>query len=76
MNLSPDRKKRWTLYAIVFGASAILLSLFAWNRVLGPSSHFHFLDLANSFLDGRLDTDTPRRFRGQAPRSEDRKSVV
>jgi hypothetical protein len=56
---------------LLFLGSAAVLSLFSWNYVIRPSRHFHFLDLANSFLDGRLDTDTPRRFRNQAPRPGD-----
>jgi hypothetical protein len=62
---------RWRTAAILFVASAAVLGLFSWDRILQPSRHFHFLDLANSFLDGRLDTDTPRRFRGQQPRATD-----
>lgn len=63
-----SRKKTLTA---VFVLSAILLSLFSWDRVLSPSRHFHFLDLANSFLNGRLDTDTPNRLRGEAERPDD-----
>jgi hypothetical protein len=37
-----------------------MYSLCAWDRLLAPSPQFHFVDLAQSFLDGRLDTDTPR----------------
>jgi hypothetical protein len=33
----------------------------AGRRALSPSPQFHFVDLAQSFLDGRLDTDTPKR---------------
>lgn len=32
----------------------------AWDRLAQPSAQFHFVDLASSFLDGRLDTETPR----------------
>jgi len=56
---------------VLFVASAVLLALFSWDRVLGPSPHFHFLDLAHSFLQGRLDTDTLNRHRGQRPRPDD-----
>lgn len=55
----------------VFVGSGAVLALTAWDRVLRPSPHFHFLDLARSFLDGRLDTDTPRRFRGMKPQPDD-----
>ncbi len=43
----------------VIGLIAYAVS--AWDRLAAPSPHFHFVDLAASFLDGRLDTDTPRR---------------
>ena len=56
---------------LVLVGSALGLALFSWNNVLGPSKHFHFLDLAHSFLEGRVDTDTPRRFLGQKPRDDD-----
>ncbi len=56
---------------LLFAGSALVLGLFSWNNILEPSRHFHFLDLANSFLHGRLDTDTPRRFRGQKERPDD-----
>ena len=50
------QKFAWRL----FGISFLIYSLFAFERLLEPSPHFHFTDLAHSFLDGRLDTDTPR----------------
>jgi len=52
---------------LVFAAALTVLALFAWDRVYQPSPHFHFVDLAHSFLDGRLDTDTPRVRRNAAP---------
>jgi len=45
---------------LVFITVVAAYSLCAWDRMLGPSPQFHFVDLAQSFLDGRLDTDTPR----------------
>jgi len=60
---------------LAFVGSLGLLVLFSWDRVLKPSPHFHFLDLANSLLQGRLDTDTPKRFRGQRERPEDPKGL-
>ncbi len=62
-------RARWAV--ALFLGSAAALALVAWDRVLGPSPHFHFLDLANSFLQGRLDTDTPKRTRGMRARAED-----
>lgn len=59
------------LPVLLFAGSAAVLALFSFDRVLEPSRHFHFMDLANSFLDGRLDTDTPRRFRGGQDRPDD-----
>jgi len=56
---------------LLFGVSAIVLGLFSWNWILSPSPHFHFTDLANSFLSGRLDTETPRHHRGERQRPED-----
>jgi len=47
--------------ALVFVVCLLGLGLFAWERVLQPSPHFHFVDLAHSFMSGRLDTDSPRR---------------
>lgn len=64
-------EKKWLQMIILFVATTAVLSLFAWDRVLEPSPHFHFLDLANSFLEGRLDTDTPKRYRGQTPKPDD-----
>lgn len=71
MNRFQDLWKRWRIPLLLFAGCAAGLSLFSWNYVLQPSKHFHFLDLANSFLDGRLDTDTPKRFRNQQPRPDD-----
>ncbi len=45
----------------IFTITLVILSLFAWERTRTPSPHFHFVDLAHSFLNGRLDTDTPRK---------------
>ncbi len=46
---------------VVFVVSTAGLSLFAWERLKEPSPHFHFVDMAYSFLKGRLDTDAPRK---------------
>jgi len=63
--------KRFLTMTLLFAGSACIFALFSFDRVLSPSPHFHFLDLANSFLHGRLDTDTPRRFRGGQARQDD-----
>ena len=65
------RKSRLVTMLVLFLACSAGLALFSWDRVLGPSRHFHFLDLANSFVHGRLDTESPKRFRGQAARPDD-----
>jgi hypothetical protein len=59
------------LAAAIFAIVSAVYALTAWDRVLGPSDHFHFVDLAHSFLDGRLDTDTPRRARNRPANPDD-----
>lgn len=54
----------------MFATVAAVYSLCAWDRLLAPSAQFHFVDLAASFLHGRLDTDTPRE-RSQNARDDD-----
>lgn len=44
---------------LVFVVVTSVYALLSWNRILQPSPQFHFVDLAHSFLEGRLDTDTP-----------------
>ena len=65
-------KLAWRL----FGASLVVYSLFAFERLIEPSPHFHFTDLAHSFLDGRLDTDTPRVRWDDSKHSEDLRDAV
>lgn len=70
----PDGRTRWQrlkLPLLLFVIGAVGLALPAWDRVLGPSPHFHFVDLAESFMAGRLDTDTPKRPRSGRPRPDD-----
>ncbi|MGM0578631.1 MAG: hypothetical protein ACQEXJ_23100 [Myxococcota bacterium] len=43
----------------LFAAVAGVYALIAWDRLAEPSPQFHFVDLAHSFMEGRLDTDTP-----------------
>jgi len=50
----------------------VIYALFSWDFLVKPSPHFHFLDQAAGFLDGKLQTDTPRRWKGQRPRDDDR----
>lgn len=50
---------RKRLVLAVFLAPLLVYALFAWERLLHPTAQFHFVDLASSFLHGRLDTDTP-----------------
>ena len=63
---APSRLVRWGWPLGVFAVCALVLGLFAWDRVRRPSPQFHFIDLAWSFLHGRLDTDTPRVRQGDA----------
>lgn len=72
VNKPESRAWRWAIPVGIFLGAAIVFGLFSWDRILQPSNHFHFLDLANSFLDGRLDTDSPTRHRGVKPKPEDR----
>ncbi|MBM4370428.1 MAG: hypothetical protein FJ098_02155 [Deltaproteobacteria bacterium] len=53
--------KRALLPLLVFLVALGGLGLSSWNYLAGPSRHFHFIDLAESILQGRLDTDTPHR---------------
>lgn len=69
------RLKRFAIPVLIFVVITVIYSITAWNRVLKPSPHFHFVDLAHSFMEGRLDTDTPRRRRNQTPSPEDPKGL-
>jgi len=55
------------VFLVVFGG----LTLTSWNYVKEPSPHFHFIDLAESFMQGRLDTVTPKRKKGGARLPDD-----
>ncbi|MFO0746806.1 MAG: glycosyltransferase family 87 protein [Myxococcota bacterium] len=44
---------------LVFVVVSSVYALLSWNRILQPSPQFHFIDLAHSILEGRLDTDAP-----------------
>jgi hypothetical protein len=58
--------RSWTWFRtplILFLASAVAFSLFAWNRVRRPSTDPHFVLLANAFLKGTVEIrkeDVPR----------------
>jgi hypothetical protein len=57
---------------LLFSACVFIYALVSFDRVMAPSGHIHFVDLAESFLDGRLDTDTPRKRCGNGkPRKGD-----
>ena len=62
---------RFGVPAAIFVVVAGVYALTSWDRVKAPSPHFHFVDLAHSFVSGRLDTDTPRRRRGAKPKEDD-----
>ena len=60
-------QKPWRRVLLIAAVVTSVYAITAWDRVLQPTGQFHFVDLANSFLNGRLDTDTPRRHaRGKA----------
>ncbi len=63
--------RTYLLYLLVFLVAAGGLALTSWNYVTGPSPHFHFIDLAESFMAGRLDTNTPRRKKKQPELPDD-----
>jgi hypothetical protein len=60
----PERPTR-RLFWIVCATLAVVYALTAFDRLATPSPQFHFVDLAQSWMSGRLDTDTPRQRRGQ-----------
>ena len=68
--LFPDRSTRLRALAVACVVAAVYAA-FSWNWLLAPSRHFHFVDMAWGMLHGRLDTDTPRRAAGVAPRPDD-----
>ncbi len=45
---------------IVFLVTSVVYGLAAWERLPQASAQFHFVDLAHSWLEGRLDTETPK----------------
>jgi len=51
-------------HMVVFLVVLMGLSLSSWNFLTRPSKQFHFTDLAESWMHGRLDTDTPFRRKG------------
>ncbi len=46
---------RLRLPLLLFGAAAVVYSLFAWERLKGPSEDNHFVYLAQSYLSGTLE---------------------
>ena len=50
---------------VVFACLTTIYGLTAFDRLAQPSPQFHFVDLAHSWMSGRLDTDTPRQRKGQ-----------
>ncbi len=70
-DMTDRRRLRWQTALLVLAVVGAVYSVTAWDRLLRPTPHFHFTDLANSFLNGRLDTDTPRRRARAKPRPDD-----
>ncbi len=68
----PHRQRpSWRRLALVGLAVATVYAATSGKLLLQPSPHFHFTDLANSFLHGRVDTDTPRRHGHSRPQPGD-----
>lgn len=63
--MSRERRNFLLVCAAIFVATLGGLALTSWNYVTGPSPQFHFIDLAESFMAGRLDTLTPNRKKGK-----------
>jgi hypothetical protein len=68
--VSADRVPQWTHAFLIFSSILLVYSLLAWDRLAAPSPQFHFVDLAHSFMAGRVDTDTPKQSR-RSTNSED-----
>jgi hypothetical protein len=69
--IQKQQGRRWLLCLLVFAGTFSGLALTSWDRALAPSPHFHFVDLAHSFMQGRLDTRTPMRKAGQKALPDD-----
>ena len=67
--LDRNRNRKWAL--AIFVASLAIYAAVCGQTLLEPSPHFHFTDMAESFLHGRLDTETPRRAAGQKAKPDD-----
>lgn len=69
----PDNsgRARLRIGAGVFLVVTAVYALTSSGYLRHPSPHFHFVDMANSFLHGRVDTDTPRRRGGSRPQPDD-----
>lgn len=63
--------KRAQTATVVFFVCLVGLCLASWNYLKAPSPHFHFVDLAHSLMNGRLDTDTPRQRKEQVAKDKD-----
>ncbi len=68
-DLDRKRNRKWAL--AIFVGALLVYGAVCGQTLLEPSPHFHFVDMAESFLHGRLDTDTPRRVAGQAQKPSD-----
>jgi len=60
-------------YAVIhiFVAVVAVYAFVAGDRLDQPSPHFHFVDLAHSLMDGRLDTETPTQRKGGKAKPDD-----
>lgn len=71
LNGNPNQRQTAVLCAAVGAVVFVVYALTSWNYLAEPSPHFHFVDQAWNLMHGRLDTDTPRRHKGQKPRPDD-----
>ena len=61
----------WVWPLGIFLVVAVVYGLVSGDRIFQPSNQFHFVDLAHSYMDGHLDTETPQRRRGSEPEATD-----
>lgn len=66
-----QQRPSWLRLALAGLAVAAIYAAASSGFLVKPSPHFHFTDLANSFLHGRVDTDTPRRHARGRPQPDD-----
>ncbi|HAN30471.1 MAG TPA: hypothetical protein DCQ06_02635, partial [Myxococcales bacterium] len=76
MPLSTRSRALWRHTGKVGFAVLVVYALTSWDFLKEPSPHFHFTDLAASFLDGDFQTQTPHRYARSKPQSSDRSGYL